>query len=175
MPAGRTFIGLINPKTPSNVGTIMRASGCYGVEKVFYTGQRYNYASKFITDTKDVHERIPLQWVETIGEAVSAGIKLVAVELAEGATPLPEYQHPENALYIFGPEDSSVPQDILNLCEDVVYIPTIGCMNLAATVNVLLYDRMAKSAQYDRSTDLIRSSRDAKNNLVVGKHAGKTE
>jgi tRNA(Leu) C34 or U34 (ribose-2'-O)-methylase TrmL len=26
----------------------------------------------------------------------------------------------------------------------VVYIPTTGCMNLAATVNVVLYDRMAK-------------------------------
>jgi tRNA(Leu) C34 or U34 (ribose-2'-O)-methylase TrmL len=27
----------------------------------------------------------------------------------------------------------------------VVYIPTVGCMNLAATVNVVLYDRMAKA------------------------------
>jgi tRNA(Leu) C34 or U34 (ribose-2'-O)-methylase TrmL len=26
-----------------------------------------------------------------------------------------------------------------------VYIPTVGCMNLAATVNVVLYDRLAKS------------------------------
>ena len=175
MPAGHAFIGLINPKTPSNVGTIMRASGCYGVEKVFYTGQRYNYARQFVTDTQDVHERIPLLWVENIQAAVESGMRLVAVELAEGATPLPEYQHPENALYIFGPEDSSVPQEVLNLCQDVVYIPTIGCMNLAATVNVLLYDRMAKSAAYDTSTALIRRSRDAKNNLIVGKHAGKTE
>lgn len=175
MAPGRTLIGLINPKTPSNVGTIMRASGCYGVEKVFYTGQRYQYASKFVTDTQDVHERIPLLWVEQIQQAADTGIRLVAVELAEGATPLPEYQHPADALYIFGPEDSSIPQDILNLCQDVVYIPTIGCMNLAATVNVLLYDRMSKTGNYDTSTALIRSSRDAKNNLVVGKHAGKTE
>ena len=70
MPAGHAFIGLINPKTPSNVGTIMRASGCYGVEKVFYTGQRYNYARQFVTDTQDVHERIPLLWVENIQAAV---------------------------------------------------------------------------------------------------------
>jgi tRNA(Leu) C34 or U34 (ribose-2'-O)-methylase TrmL len=26
----------------------------------------------------------------------------------------------------------------------VVYIPTTGCMNLAATVNVVLYDRLSK-------------------------------
>jgi tRNA(Leu) C34 or U34 (ribose-2'-O)-methylase TrmL len=26
----------------------------------------------------------------------------------------------------------------------VVYVPTQGCMNLAASVNVILYDRLAK-------------------------------
>jgi tRNA(Leu) C34 or U34 (ribose-2'-O)-methylase TrmL len=28
-----------------------------------------------------------------------------------------------------------------------VYIPTVGCMNLAATVNVVLYDRLAKASK----------------------------
>lgn len=68
----------------------------------------------------------------------------MAVELVDGARALPEYTHPDRALYIFGPEDGSLDQDIRDWCEDVVYIPTEGCMNLAATVNVVLYDRMAK-------------------------------
>ena len=69
----------------------------------------------------------------------------VAVELVEGARPLPEYTHPDRALYIFGPEDGSLQQEILDWCgAEVVYIPTQGCMNLAATVNVVLYDRLAK-------------------------------
>jgi hypothetical protein len=51
---------------------------------------------------------------------------------------------PDRALYIFGPEDGSLDKDIRDWCEDVVYIPTTGCMNLAATVNVVLYDRLAK-------------------------------
>ena len=36
---------------------------------------------------------------------------------------------------------------ITDWCRDVVYIPTDKCMNLAATVNVVLYDRLAK---YDK-------------------------
>ena len=36
--------------------------------------------------------------------------------------------------------------------------------NLAATVNVLLYDRLAKS-DYDSSLELIRTSRDTNNRL----------
>lgn len=50
----------------------------------------------------------------------------------------------DRALYIFGPEDGSLDKEIRDWCEDVVYIPTTGCMNLAATVNVVLYDRLAK-------------------------------
>ncbi|MCW8825402.1 MAG: TrmH family RNA methyltransferase, partial [Gammaproteobacteria bacterium] len=30
-------IGLVNPKSPENVGSAMRASGNYGVDSVFYT------------------------------------------------------------------------------------------------------------------------------------------
>ena len=68
----------------------------------------------------------------------------VAIEVHPDARPLTEYQHPERAFYIFGPEDGSLDKDIRDWCEDVIYIPTNGCMNLAATVNVVLYDRMAK-------------------------------
>lgn len=137
-------IGLINPKNAENVGMVMRAAGCYAADKVFYTGERYNRARKFFTDTKNAHTKIPLQGVDDLLAAVSDGVKIVAIELIEGATPLMEFEHPEQAFYVFGPEDGSVPQEVLNHCDQVVYIPTIGCMNLAMTVNVVLYDRMAK-------------------------------
>jgi tRNA(Leu) C34 or U34 (ribose-2'-O)-methylase TrmL len=97
------------------------------------------------------------------------GTKIVCVELVEGAIPLPEYQHPENALYVFGPEDGNLKQSIVNQADEVVYIPTVGCMNLAATVNVLLYDRLAKTNNVEGSDQLIRDSRDNNNHLKVKK------
>lgn len=139
------YIGLVNPKSPENVGMVMRAAGCYAANKVFYTGERFDRARKFFTDTKNAHEKIPLQRVDDLLTSVPAGIKIVAVELIEGAIPLIIFEHPPQAYYIFGPEDGSLSQTILDACDHVVYIPTIGCMNLAATVNVVLYDRLAKS------------------------------
>jgi len=68
----------------------------------------------------------------------------VAVEVHPDARPLPEYEHPERAFYIFGPEDGSLKKNVTAWCRDTVFIPTLGCMNLAATVNVVLYDRMLK-------------------------------
>jgi tRNA(Leu) C34 or U34 (ribose-2'-O)-methylase TrmL len=65
-----------------------------------------------------------------------------------GRQTLTEYQHPERAFYIFGPEDGSLKKNVTAWCKDIIYIPTHGCMNLAATVNVVLYDRMLKAGGY---------------------------
>jgi len=160
-------IGLINPKSPTNVGAVMRAAGCYQVDAVFYTGQRYAKAAKFNTDTKNSVVSIPLTGVDSLIESVLPETKLVCVDLIEGAIPLPDYQHPENAIYIFGPEDGTIDQYIIDKADAVVYVPTVGCMNLAASVNVLLYDRLAKNSESIASNALIRKSRDTNNTVKV--------
>jgi tRNA(Leu) C34 or U34 (ribose-2'-O)-methylase TrmL len=161
------YIGLVNPKSPENVGMIMRAAGCYEASKVFYTGKRFDRARQFFTDTKNIHEKIPLQCAENLLTTVPEGAKIVAVELVEGATPLVHFQHPEQAYYIFGPEDGSLTQAILDACDHVVYIPTIGCMNLAATVNVVLYDRLAKSVGTIIEDRPVMENRDTNSTAVV--------
>ena len=163
----QVFIGLIKPKSPSNVGSVMRAAGCYQADAVFYTGQRYARAAKFNTDTKSVNKKIPLTGIEDIISAKSNGMKIVCIDLVEGAIPLPSYQHPQQALYILGPEDGSIEQAIIDQADDVVYVPTIGCMNLAATTNVVLYDRLAKMQTLTASNELIKESRDTNNKTKV--------
>lgn len=138
-------LGLVNPKSPENVGAVLRAAGCYGADAVFYSGVRFDLAQRFVTDTKQMVQQIPLVGVESLIAALPEGAVPVAVDLIEGATPLPDYQHPENAFYIFGPEDGTLGSDITQWCRDVIYVPTRGCMNLAASVNVILYDRLAKT------------------------------
>jgi tRNA(Leu) C34 or U34 (ribose-2'-O)-methylase TrmL len=178
----RVFIGLTNPKNPINVGSVMRAAGNYGVEQVFFTGTRYAKAAKYQgkinnTDTQNVSGKIPLTKTEHFNdlantlENIPSSTKVICVDLIEGAIPLPHFEHPEHAIYIFGPEDSTVPQDIIDNADAVVYVPTVGCMNLAASVNVLLYDRLAKSLilnnEVEPNNDLIRKSRDKNNRTIV--------
>jgi tRNA(Leu) C34 or U34 (ribose-2'-O)-methylase TrmL len=163
----KVSIGLKNPKNPSNVGAVMRAAGCFGVDAVFYTGQRYPRAAKFCTDTKDASQTIPLSGVDSLLDGVNEDTAIVCIELVEGAIPLPEFQHPDNVLYIFGPEDGTLSQEVIDKADAVVYIPTIGCLNLAATVNIVLYDRQAKSGQGIAGNELIRQSRDTNNRVRV--------
>ncbi|NRA61428.1 MAG: RNA methyltransferase [Psychrobium sp.] len=167
----QAHIGLTDPKSPDNVGAVMRAAGCYNAASVSYTGHRFNKATargqKLHTDTKNVARRISLNHIEDFKSALPAGAVPVAIELVEGATSLVDYQHPDNAFYIFGPEDKSLTKDVVAWCTDVIYIPTVGCMNLAATVNVVLYDRLAKLGAEREGDELILASRDNNNRLKV--------
>ena len=167
MKKENVVIGLTDPKSPSNVGAVMRAAGCYRVNEVRYTGVRYARAAKFHTDTKDVLRKIPLNSVESLVDNILPDQQLVCVDLVEGATPLPNFEHPANALYIFGPEDGTIAQEVIDRADAVVYVPTVGCMNLAASVNVVLYDRLAKSTQTVIGDELIKNSRDTNNTVRV--------
>jgi tRNA(Leu) C34 or U34 (ribose-2'-O)-methylase TrmL len=171
MKQSQVILGLVNPKSPDNVGSVLRAAANYRVDKVFYTGDRYPRAIERKARTVDMSRKISkdvlISRTECLIDVVSEDMKIVCVEFAVNAIPLPEYQHPENALYIFGPEDGSIDQDIIDQADAVVYVPTIGCMNLSASVNVLLYDRLVKAANYNASNAMIRENRDTNNRLKV--------
>jgi len=171
MAISKVSIGLCNPKSPDNVNSVRRAAGNYRVGSIFYTGSRYPRALNLNPGVpninRDVSLNIPVIAVDDLIDQVSEDCQVVCVEFAQGATPLTEFVHAENALYIFGPEDGTISQKIIDRANSVVYVPTVGCMNLAASVNVVLYDRLSKSSNNYASDELISNSRDTNNNLKV--------
>jgi tRNA(Leu) C34 or U34 (ribose-2'-O)-methylase TrmL len=88
-------------------------------------------------DVKIVHDEYPFNrfpdWVTP-----------VAVERRHNSENLNYFEHPENAVYVFGPEDGSIIQVFLKHCHRFVVIPSKHCLNLAAAVNVILYHRQMK-------------------------------
>ena len=138
---GVVAIGLHQPKTRENVGSVLRAAHYYGSALVVTSGQRYTRAP---TDPQAAHKHIPLVQCTDLHDAIPFDCVPVAVDLIDGARPLTSYCHPERAFYIFGPEDGTLGAKVTSRCRDVVYVPTAYCMNLAATVNVVLYDRLVK-------------------------------
>jgi len=140
---------LWNPKYPHNVGAAVRAASCFGVESILFTGSRVSLDHKKgyrlpreerMKGYKDVillNDDYPFNRFEN-------DVIPVAVELRENAEPLPTFIHPEKAVYVFGPEDGSLPQITLKHCYRFIVIPSRHCVNLAAAVYLVLYDRIAK-------------------------------
>ncbi len=141
---GYAVVALVNPKDPGNIGGVLRASGCYDAALVVLGGPRPDRLNRLPMDPMRAWKRIPHILVPDVFDALPFDCVPVAVDLLPGARPLPSYNHPERAFYVFGAEDSTLDEAVVSRCRDKVYVPTNRCMNLAASVNVVLYDRMVK-------------------------------
>jgi tRNA(Leu) C34 or U34 (ribose-2'-O)-methylase TrmL len=137
---GFCAVGLVNPKTGPNIGGVMRAVGIYGAALLVIEGDRFK---RIPTDTMKAWRHTPVLNAP-LRDSIPFDCVPVAVDLVPRARSLIDYEHPERAFYIFGPEDSTLGSKHLEWCRDAIYVPTNGCMNLAACVNVVLYDRMSK-------------------------------
>ncbi len=143
---GFSSIGVDGPKHIENIGGILRAAGNYGAAMVALGSTRASVRQ--CTDTMKMYRHIPTLRVDDVFDAIPYDTVPVAIDIIEGAIPLPLYTHPERAFYIFGAEDRTLDKRITDRCRDVVYVPTDRCMNLAACVNVVLYDRIMKRVEW---------------------------
>ena len=147
-------VALINPKFPHNVGAALRACSCFNVEQLWWTGSRVTLDHKEgyrlpreerMKGYKDVEMNIEKDGY--IFDKFSKDVTPVAIELRPGSEMLPYFEHPENPLYVFGPEDGGLSRVQLMHCHKFVVIPTAHCVNLSAAVYMILYDRLLKRVQ----------------------------
>ncbi len=142
---------LCNPKSAVNVGMVVRLASCFGFKQVWYTGGRVDAEirargrmpreerMKGYRNVDIINYDYPLEQFD--------GAVPVAIEVRDNAEPLHMFEHPENAVYVFGPEDGSIAKPVMHCCHRVVQIPTRHCLNLATAVSIVMYDRLLKSFQ----------------------------
>ncbi|HEX8473535.1 MAG TPA: TrmH family RNA methyltransferase [Pyrinomonadaceae bacterium] len=151
-------IVLIDPKYAHNVGMVVRLASCYGLGQVWFTGERVSLDISF-------RKRLPREErmkgyadVEIINYDYPfeqfADVVPVAVEVRKGSESLHGFEHPPNAVYVFGPEDGSVSKPHISHCHRFVVIPTKHCLNLATAVATVLWDRQYKGWLSGNSEDI---------------------
>lgn len=147
-----TSILFIYPKFSRNIGTIARNSELLGVSK-FYVS-RHKRTGKLVgaTDTAKSFRRIG-EYIDDdialIKDLKQNGTSIISVELDDNSVSLKDFSHPEDALYILGSEDKGIPQEILNLSDHIVQIPSDKpwSFNVADSATITLYDRYYKMNQ----------------------------
>jgi tRNA(Leu) C34 or U34 (ribose-2'-O)-methylase TrmL len=149
-PQGETpAIALVDPKYPQDVGMVMRLASCYGVRQVWLTGERVSLnpmrgeslpSEERMKGYREVQIHHEPHFFDRFADTVP-----VAVEVRAKSEPLHLFEHPEKALYVFGPEDGSIPKALLAHCHRFVVIPTRHCLNLATAVATVLWDRDSKN------------------------------
>lgn len=142
-------VALLDPKNAWNVGNALRSTVAFGGSLFIVKGERYMHTGDWErTDTENARDRIPV--FTTITEDPSIyfpmNATIIAVEMVKDAIPINKFEHPPNAIYLFGPEDGRINDGTLANCDHTIYLPTAYSLNLAACVACIGHDRMMKEA-----------------------------
>jgi len=144
-------IAMVNPKYPHNVGGAVRAASSFGAKQVWFSGNRVSldpakHKSKRLPREERMrgYQAVELRQSDYFFDQFEKDVVPVAIELRPNAESLVRFEHPEKALYVFGPEDGNVKSMHLRHCHKFVVIPMHHCSNLASAIYMVLYDRMCK-------------------------------
>lgn len=143
---------LIDPKFAHNIGGAVRAMSCFGEGTVLYHGDRVNLGNRLPREER-MKAYSDVKWAksETTRPIDELEGTPVAIELLPSSMPLHQFEHPEDAIYVFGPEDGSLPRGIRTACHQFVTIPSKHCLNLAAAVYITLFHRTIQ--RFERGLD----------------------
>jgi tRNA G18 (ribose-2'-O)-methylase SpoU len=145
---GYFAIGAERMSKQLNLGNLMRSAHAFGASFTFTIGATYN-ALEAYADTSRSQLHLPhYNWRGLDDMALPKGVKLVGIELVEGAIDLPSFHHPLRAAYILGPERGSLSEPLLDRCDYVVKIPTSFCVNVAMAGAIVMYDRVKSLARF---------------------------
>ncbi len=131
---------------PFNVGSIIRTAAAFGVEHVWLCGDSADPGHPSARKTALGTSRLlTFSHAASIADAVGAvraeGLRLVAVELADGAVPLHQAAVGGNLCLALGNEDRGCSPALLAAADQTTYIPQIGrvgSLNVGAAAAIVL-------------------------------------
>ncbi len=131
---------------PFNVGSIIRTAAAFSAEHIWLCGNtaplRHPGVAKTALGTQRLGEAtLEPDPVAAAKAASAAGLRVVAVELATGAVPLPEAPLDGDVCLALGNEDRGCTAALLAVADAVTYIPQsgrVGSLNVAVAAAVAM-------------------------------------
>lgn len=145
---GRVALLLDRLQGPFNVGSILRTSAAYGVDHIWLVEGTVDPGDAKVAKTALGSGRfVRWTWSPTAEQAADAaradGYRVVGLELADDAVPLPELDVGPATCLAVGHEDRGLSPGALAACDALTFIPQlgrIGSLNVATATAIALYD-----------------------------------
>ncbi len=141
-------IAMYCPKHWPNVWNVFRGAEGFGFDRVYVIGFRGKIRNKRKIDLSDAPFGL-FSFIERDEfEDILTKYNPVSMELHPEADELSSFQWPENPLIVLGPEDGSIPRDILEKTQKVKVTMKghIRCFNVACAGAIAMYDHQIKSS-----------------------------
>jgi len=144
------FVVLDNIRSHNNVGSVFRTADAFLTPKIFLCGITARPPHRDIQKTA-LGATESVEWVyygstaDAIAELKSMGVRILAVEQAEGAVALQDVKIEKGQQYalVFGHEVNGVDQKIVDMCDMCIEIPQFGTkhsFNIAVSAGIVLWE-----------------------------------
>lgn len=138
---------LDNIRSAWNVGSIFRSADGFGFKPVYLCGITPTPEVEAVTKTSlGAEDSVPWSYhkdaVKLVMGLKKEGWRILALEDDDRAVPIESKIKVENAVLIVGNEITGVDPDLLNLCDEIVYIPMFGdkkSFNVAVAFGIAAY------------------------------------
>lgn len=137
-------IGVYQPKTNHNIGTLWRSAYILGAKYIFIIDGKY---SDQASDTMKAWSKIPFYKYDDFDHFYNSlphSTQLVGLEISDNSTPIRNFAHPVRASYLLGAENNGLPEKVINRCHKVVQLPGEHSLNVAVSGSIIMYDRINK-------------------------------
>lgn len=148
------IVVLDNIRSLNNTGSVFRTADAFRIQKIYLCGITATPPHKDIRKTalgatESVDWEYRKNTLELVGELKAMGVHTIAVEQAENATMLNDFESKphETLALIFGNEVKGVSQDVVTACDSVLEIPQFGTkhsLNISVSVGVVVWDLWSK-------------------------------
>lgn len=138
-------IGIMNGKTPENLGVLWRSAQNMGASFIYTIGNRY---SKQACDTHKAVGAMPYFHYDTFEEFykfLPKSAVLIGVELDDRAVPLETFEHPKRCVYLLGAEDHGMTREAIEKSHFLIKFKTTLSVNVAVAGSIVMYDRGSKT------------------------------
>jgi len=144
-------IGVEGISKPMNVGNLLRSAHSFGASFFFTISPAVDVREMKASDTSDSFGHLPFYNFEKVSDLVlPVNTSLVAVEFLPDAIELPSFRHPQQAIYVLGPEGGNVSPEMLARCDYKLKIPMKFCINVGVAGAIVMYDRLISMGKYER-------------------------
>ena len=147
-----------NVENDFNIATAIRNSNAFLASEVWIYGKK-QYDRR---GTVGTHNYTHFKHVKTIDDVqnkinelrnVHPEFRIVGIDNVSGASRIDEYEWPRShVLMIFGQEKNGIPQELLDICDDIVYIKQYGSvrsLNVGTASGIAMYDYCSKVVDND--------------------------
>lgn len=135
-------------RTPENMGSVLRLAGNIGAEKTIFisktahTFRKYKINRTASGANENTDWRI-VQDISQLKQLLPVDYQIIAIETAEGATNIFEYQFPKQVVLLVGSEISGISGELMELANASVFIPIPGpvsSLNVTHALSIALFE-----------------------------------